>query len=280
MTTGDRSTFATLDESCAFVIYQGDLDQYIRTVLMQESTQPTENAALDFDIVYQTEQFPALRGNCFAAMDEAGVFHIFSGHPGMAVSQSIWSTGSPPEYYNAFFERYSMVLTTDGQLTIYQSSRSARYPNIPDKCVWSSTSSTCNAYISAANKATMRTRTILKRHKARLQNIFHRIGQKVVHLGALQMLQKLLMQGHAKLRQVVSRLEHAVTYIVNKLTDCYFKHTARRGSHRNGSGGSDSAGNRRDSRETPGGSASVDSGRKSGKKSRDSRRTAAHKGYA
>lgn len=249
MATPDRSTFATLDENCAFVIYQGDLDQYIRTVLMQESTEAAAHTALDFDIVYQTEKFPTLRGNCFAGLDETGVFHIFSGHPGMPLSQSIWSTGSNSEFYTAYFERYSLVLTNDGQVTIYQISRNARYPTLQDKCVWSSTSSSCNAYISSARKATMQTRSFLRRHfsvsklftliaQGRLQG--HKLLKRLAlqtsktcanlrqmttflfkqsKLNSLQMytaLQRVLVLTGAKLKQVASQLVHALRKLIRK----------------------------------------------------------------
>lgn len=216
MTTSDRTTFATLDESCSFVIYQGDLDLYIRRVLMQESTQPV-GEAFDFDIVYKTEQFPSLRGNCFAGLDESGVFHIFSGHPGMTLSQSMWSTSSNTEYYNAFFERYSMVLSNDGVLTIYQTSRQ-RHPAVLDKCVWSSTSSSCNAYVSAVRQITTKTQAILKRHFSwpKLRETFARQQQNVQQSIVYKAVQICMLQFAAKLRQLYTQIARIILSVINK----------------------------------------------------------------
>ena len=166
-------------------MYKGDLDVFLRYVLLAEesedngSSQTIPNAALQalgIDMMYRSEMFPSLHGNCFAGLDDGGVLSIFSGHPADYDYRIVWST--TPPVLQSHKDQFQMQLTNDGELIIWvlrdnylsfnmqHGSSSSRWGSVPPRelvCAWSTSSSSCNANEALLRKTLVHTRNILSR---------------------------------------------------------------------------------------------------------------------
>lgn len=155
LATADRSTFALLDETCSIVVLKGDLDAFVRNVLIHGygmGVNGTESS--DFDELYRTPSFPYLQGFCFAGLGETGVLQIFKGHPVGYNYYSVWTSargdGENNNKQHDAYDSYELQLSTEGTLTVYRFNRHRHHFHAHARqCIWSSASATCNEFTAS-----------------------------------------------------------------------------------------------------------------------------------
>jgi len=164
MVSTDGSYFALLDSSCSFKVYRGDAGDYISylTYVLNRDTPFRHRAPNEEDhvvptvlLVFETPSHPsAVRGQCFASLDNLGVFHVLYGHPNNPDSYPIWSSIDNSYYsksdndfmFRAFHKTFISTLS-DGALVVYSQSRRRSVVDHGEGgavCEWSSAGSCSN----------------------------------------------------------------------------------------------------------------------------------------
>ena len=144
LTTADMKYFAVLDANCALGVYSGDVRTLVAHLHVVDTPDLTN---LPVELVFRTEGDRSLKGQCFAGLDDSGMFRIYSGHPTTSESANriIW-TSKNENTDNSFmflsFRQYYLELSDTGDLSI----RLVVAGNSESQCVWSTTS--CNNYFA------------------------------------------------------------------------------------------------------------------------------------
>lgn len=140
----DRTHFALLDMHCSLGVYRGDADVFIRHLLVAD--RPPDLTMLPLEMRYRTDGDSTLQGQCFAGLDDAGVLHVYKGHPDYYDRlHPLWSSGAPVDAdgeYNRYLRRFFLELTDSGELAVRMQAAGTG----ETECVWSTTS--CNAYVA------------------------------------------------------------------------------------------------------------------------------------
>jgi curved DNA-binding protein CbpA len=142
MTSMDRSHFAFLDLHCSFGVYKGDPDMLLGYLLTSDQPDLTK---LPVELKFRTRGEPSSRGNCFAGLDDNGMFWVLQGHPDDIHTAPIWSSEAPgirKEKHNVYFSRYYLELSSLGEMAV----RMVTAGSTESVCIWSTTS--CNQYIA------------------------------------------------------------------------------------------------------------------------------------
>lgn len=140
----DSTHFALLDMHCSLGVYRGDVDVFIRHLLVAD--RPPDLTMLPLELKFRTEGDSTLHGQCFAGLDDAGVVHVYRGHPDYYDRfHPLWSSEAPLEKdgeYNTHLRRFFLELTDSGELAVRMHAAGTG----ETECVWSTTS--CNAYVA------------------------------------------------------------------------------------------------------------------------------------
>lgn len=138
MVSEDRTHFAFLDFHCSFGVFKGDVDPLLHEFLLHPERTP-DLTSMPIEVKFRTQGFPSHGENCFAALDEVGIFSIFSGLPHTR-HRAIWSSQQLSDVdYFARFKRFYLELSNFGEFAVRMVSTQTGEP----ECVWSTTS--CNA---------------------------------------------------------------------------------------------------------------------------------------
>ena len=179
----DRSHFGVLDVFCAFNVYKGNPDDALRHILIGNNADFSNVGA---QRVYQTEAFPGLQGQCFAALDDVGMFHIFRGHPAYGKYQPVWSSNRDSNsdlYYSPYMSHHVLEVTDGGDAVVWSIVPSAGGfdPYGPGlgrpkrQCMWSSSS--CDQRIASTIHAYRRLSAILARELQTLSVCISAVGE-------------------------------------------------------------------------------------------------------
>ena len=163
--SNDGSYFALLDKSCSFKIYRGDASDYIiyLTYILNRDMPYRHRASnedhVELPAVLQVFETPAqsaaINGQCFAGLDDVGVFHVFRGHPSNPNSYPLWSSmdyhyATRDDYIQHAFHKDFLAIIVDGALVIYsQPRRRGAVDADGPTCEWSS-AETCSDLLSTA----------------------------------------------------------------------------------------------------------------------------------
>jgi hypothetical protein len=217
--TLDHSYAAMIDSQCSLVVYSGNVDAFIKYVFEYEdnyngninSDSSSYRGGIAFttkelvdlfniEVLFRSESFASLQGNCFAGLDEVGVFRIFRGHPGYSTFSTIWASQPlQTSWENTFVDSiypstYKLVLQGNGELVILKfttpglrndhyhgsggsssnggsGSGSEGDTGVKVECKWSSASSRCGAVESAVHRARMHTAHLFWRSVSQLQHM-------------------------------------------------------------------------------------------------------------
>jgi len=140
----DRTHFALLDSHCSFSVFRGDVDEVMHHLLRTSSLDFTDLAV---ELLFRTTAVPALKGYCFAAVDDRGVFSVFQGHPDDYYSP-IWQSTPPAMDYSLYFSRYYLELTSSGEIAVLN----LKSGDIEPSCVWSSTNCNFHGHLAVLAK--------------------------------------------------------------------------------------------------------------------------------
>lgn len=140
----DRAHFALLDSHCSFSVFRGDVDELMHHLLRTSSLDLTDLAV---ELIFRTTSEPALKGYCFAAVDDRGVFSVFQGHPDDYYSP-IWQSTPPEMDYSLYFSRYYLELTSSGEIAVLNLKSGDTEPS----CVWSSTHCNFHGHLAVMAK--------------------------------------------------------------------------------------------------------------------------------
>lgn len=170
----DRSHFALLDMHCSLGVYRGDVDILIRYLLIAD--RPPDLTMMPLELKFRTEGDSSLNGQCFAGLDDTGVFRVYRGHPDYSEhSQPLWSSGPPREdisNYNSYFHRFYVELLSSGELAV----RMLEYGSSESQCVWSTTS--CNAYVALLKDITGQVAVTVNEIRGEIKQFLQWLTQK------------------------------------------------------------------------------------------------------
>lgn len=129
LTSNDRSSFAFLDNFCSFGVYTGSIDNFLHYLMFGK----TDLTDLPVEMRFRTDPKPSFRGNCFAVLDETGVFRIM--HSNYEQRNVLWSSSQFPDidYFSPFAQRFYLELFK-GEIQIQM----VTVGHDGVKCVWSS----------------------------------------------------------------------------------------------------------------------------------------------
>jgi hypothetical protein len=74
MISSDGSHFAMLDIHCSFTVYKGDVRVVMDSFMMGA---PPDMTTLPVEVVFRSEGDSSLQGQCFAGLDDRGVFGVY-----------------------------------------------------------------------------------------------------------------------------------------------------------------------------------------------------------
>ena len=161
MTTADRSHFAFLDMHCSFGVYRGDPDVFMSHLMAQESP---DMSTLAVETIFRTIGEQSLQGQCFAGLDDSGIFWVYQGHPDAFNTKPLWHSEFSKERskYSSSFRRFYLELLPSGEFAV----RSLVAGNAYGECIWSTTS--CNFFFAVLKEVGGEVKAVLNSIQTRI----------------------------------------------------------------------------------------------------------------